>query len=71
NVTDRPVISQISRKYGVDFNLRAGGVQVVDGEEIGTMIVDILSPDVTALPLVLDELRNQGVIVEEAEHHGN
>jgi len=70
DVTDEPVISHISREYGVDFNLRAGGVQMVDGEEIGTMVVDILSPDVKTLPLVIMALKKQGVIVEEV-HHGS
>jgi D-methionine transport system ATP-binding protein len=69
NVTDQPIISQLSRKYGVDFNLRAGGVQVVDGEEIGTMMVDILSPDETVVASILKDLRAQGVIVED--HHGS
>lgn len=67
NVTDEPVISRISREFDIDFNLRAGGVQTVGSEEIGTMIVDIICPRADMLPKVIGELRKQGVIVEEAE----
>lgn len=65
DVTDKPVISEISKAYDVDFNLRAGGVQVVGDEEIGTMYVDIICPDQHKLPKVLDALRKAGLIVEE------
>ncbi|MFA6845664.1 MAG: methionine ABC transporter ATP-binding protein [Sphaerochaetaceae bacterium] len=67
NATDEPVLSRISRTFGVDFNLRAGGVQTVGDKEIGTMIVDILCPSSSLLPQVIAELKNQGVIVEEVQ----
>lgn len=66
-VTDEPIISRVSRKFNVDFDLRAGGVQTVGEEEIGTMIVDIICPNKEMLPAVINELRFQGVIVEEAK----
>lgn len=64
NLTDAPVLSMLSRKYGVDFNIRAGGVQHVAGEEIGTLITDI-SGDEALVKTILQELEAQGIIVEE------
>lgn len=66
-VTDKPVISMISKKFDVDFNLRAGGVQTVGGEEIGTMYVDIICSDPAKLPEVISALRGEGLIVEEVK----
>ncbi|AEC01459.1 methionine ABC transporter ATP-binding protein [Parasphaerochaeta coccoides] len=63
--TDLPILSQLSRKFEVEFNIRAGGVQNVGGEKIGTLISDISgTPDVVAA--VIAELKKQGVYVEEA-----
>ena len=57
----------ISKKFDVDFNLRAGGVQTVGGEEIGTMYVDIICSDPAKLPEVISALRGAGLIVEEVK----
>lgn len=65
DVTDTPVLSRLSRDMGVEFNIRAGGVQHVGGEEIGTLICDISGDDKTVENVIV-ELRKQGVIVEEA-----
>ncbi|WP_320130065.1 ATP-binding cassette domain-containing protein [uncultured Sphaerochaeta sp.] len=62
--TDQPILSKISRDLGVEFNIRAGGVQKVGNEEIGTMIVDI-SGDAETQQKALDALRSENVIVEE------
>ncbi len=66
-VTDKPIISTISKKFDIDFNLRAGGVQTVSGQEIGTMYVDIISSDPAKLPEVIEALRKEGLIVEEVK----
>lgn len=67
DVTDKPVLSQISKRFDVDFNLRAGGVQTVGNEEIGTMYADIITPTPELLPKVIEALRAEGLIVEEAK----
>ncbi|AEV29885.1 ABC-type metal ion transport system, ATPase component [Sphaerochaeta pleomorpha str. Grapes] len=62
--TDQPVLSRISRDLGVEFNIRAGGVQKVGDLEIGTMVVDI-SGDDTVKQKAIEALRAQDVVVEE------
>jgi len=66
NTTDQPIISEVSRKVGVDFNIRAGGVQKVGDVEIGTMIVDIAGTD-EGRSEAIALLREIGVVVEEDE----
>jgi D-methionine transport system ATP-binding protein len=62
--TDQPVLSRISRELGVEFNIRAGGVQKVGDLEIGTMVVDI-SGDEEVRKKAIEALRAQDVVVEE------
>ncbi len=64
--TDQPILSKISRQLGVDFNIRAGGVQKVGDIEIGTMIVDI-SGDEPTRKKAIESLSQMGVVVEEEE----
>jgi D-methionine transport system ATP-binding protein len=64
--TDQPVLSRISRDLGVEFNIRAGGVQKVGEIEIGTMVVDI-SGDVETRQKAVEALRAQDVVVEEGQ----
>lgn len=65
--SDRPILSEITEKYHVAFNLRAGGVQNVGGEDIGTMYADILTQDPAKLAIVIKALRDEGLVVEEAK----
>ena len=53
-------------KTGAVFNIRAAGVQEVDGTEIGVMITDI-GPDKQIAAEAIKALRNEGVVVEETE----
>ncbi len=63
--TDQPILSQITRETGIDFNIRAGGVQKVGGEvEIGTMVVDIQGNE-EEQQQVVERLRELGVVVEK------
>ncbi len=64
--TDEPIISAVSSSTGAVFNIRAAGVQNVDGEEIGVMITDI-GPDAEAAGKAVAMLRSKGVYVDEAE----
>jgi D-methionine transport system ATP-binding protein len=64
DTTDQPILSRITRDLGVEFNIRAGGVQKVGDVEIGTMIVDI-SGDEAIKKKAIDALKKQGVLVEE------
>ena len=62
--TDEPIISTVSKETGAVFNIRAAGVQNVDGEDLGVMITDI-GPDVETASRAVSLLRENGVTVEE------
>ncbi len=62
--TDEPIISTVSKATGAIFNIRAAGVQAVDGEELGIMITDI-GPDAETAARAVVMLRENGVTVEE------
>ena len=62
--TDQPILSKISRLVGVDFNIRAGGIQKVGDVDIGTMLVDI-SGSSEQRQKAIEALRQMGVVVEE------
>jgi len=64
--TDQPILSKISRQIGVDFNIRAGGVQKVSDVEIGTMLVDI-SGNEEEKKRAIEALKQMGVVVEEED----
>ena len=61
--TDEPIISSASAATGAIFNIRAAGVQTVNGEEMGIMITDIGPDEETAVKTVAF-LREKGVGVE-------
>ena len=64
NSTDEPIISSVSFSTGAVFSIRAAGVQVVKGEEMGVMMVDI-GPDEETARKAAAMLREKGVLVEE------
>lgn len=65
NTTDRPVISNVSNETGAIFNIRAAGVQVVEGEQMGVMVCDISPNEVREKAVQV--LMREGVLVEEAQ----
>lgn len=63
-VTGEPVLSRLARKFDIDVNIRAGGVQDVSGTAVGTMIADLAGkPGEVAQARAW--LESQGVSVEE------
>lgn len=62
--TEEPVMSRISNTYNVEFNVCAGGTQVIKDEYIGTIICDI-EGEKPNVKKALEELRNLGILVEE------
>ncbi len=62
--TDAPIISTVSNETGAIFNIRAAGVQNVNGEEIGIMVCDI-GPNKEAQDKAVASLRQKGIVVEE------
>ncbi len=66
DLTGEPVLSRIQKKYDVEFNIRAGGVQRVSGEDIGTLICDIIGePD--EVDKAVSALHLSGILVEEED----
>ena len=63
NRTGEPVLSRASRLFNVEFNIRAGGIQHVSDEDIGTLITDI-NGSPKELQKTLVWLEEQGIIVE-------
>ncbi len=63
-MTGEPVLSRLSRKFDVEFNIRAGGIQHLQEQDIGTLITDISGPK-EELSKALDYLKEEGIIVEK------
>ena len=57
-----PVLSSVAKKFDVDFNIRAAGVQQLTDTTVGKMIVDFTGADVEKAVAYLKE---QGIIVEK------
>lgn len=66
DLTGEPVLSRIQRTYDVEFNIRAGGVQRVSGEDVGTLICDIIGEN-DEVDKAVSALRLSGILVEEEE----
>ena len=63
--TGEPVMSRLSRKFDIEYNIRAGGIQHLPTEDIGTLITDISGED-GEVKKALAYLKESGIIVEEA-----
>ncbi len=77
-LTGEPVLSRMARRFNVEFNIRAGGIQHIaagaqkqdgavstEAHDIGTLLVDIHG-EPEELKAALAFLGQQGVVVEEA-----
>ena len=67
--TGEPIISSVTLETGAVFNIRAAGVQNVDGIEIGVMITAI-GPDPETAAKAIKALADAGVVVEEEKEGG-
>lgn len=59
-----PVLSNLAKKYDIDFNIRAAGVQTLTEGTVGKMIIDISGFEIKE---ALEYLVSQGIIVEKVE----
>jgi D-methionine transport system ATP-binding protein len=64
--TGEPLLSRASRMCNVDFNIRAGGIQHLSDQDIGSLIVDIDGKK-EEIQKALTFLKEEGVIVEDRE----
>ncbi len=68
SLTGEPVLSRIQKKFDVEFNIRAGGVQRVGEEDVGTLICDIIGEH-DEVDKAVAALKLSGIIVEEENIH--
>ncbi len=68
--TGAPLLSQATKKFDVDFNIRAGGIQHLPNKNIGTMITDILGTDEN-IKKTVEWLHENGVVVETSLEGGH
>ncbi len=66
DLTGEPVLSRIQKKYDVEFNIRAGGVQRVSGEDVGTLICDIIGES-DEVDKAVSALQLSGILVQEED----
>jgi D-methionine transport system ATP-binding protein len=64
NLTGEPILSRLAQELSMDFNIRAGGIQHLNGFDIGTMLVDFYGEEDKILQ-AKKYLENNGVIVEK------
>lgn len=62
--TDAPLLSQLAKKFDVEYNVRAGGIQSVQDKKVGTMLVDFIGSS-QEINKAISFLRDNGVEVEK------
>ena len=60
----RPVISECSRRFNIDFNILRGTVDDVQGQTLGSLTV-LIEAESTVFIEAVNFLRENGVVVEE------
>lgn len=63
HLTGEPILSQMAKKFDVEFNIRAGGIQALPENKVGTLVTDILGTN-EEIQKAISYLNEQGVIVE-------
>ncbi|WP_318661520.1 methionine ABC transporter ATP-binding protein [Treponema sp.] len=65
--TGEPVISDVSKKFDVEINILAGGIQRLrEQDDVGTLVVDITGSE-SEVSRALEYVKEKGVIVELAD----
>lgn len=64
NLTDEPVLSRLSKKFNVRFNIRAGGIQKLQNGKVGTLLTDITG-EKAELEKAFAYLKSEGIFVEK------
>ena len=65
NSTGEPILSRLIKKYDVDINILGAGIQSIDNENYGNMVIDIVGAGEEVKKFIF-ELEDSGVSVEEA-----
>lgn len=64
--TDMPLLSRTAKKFDIEYNIRAGGIQSVQGDKVGAMLIDFIGDEVE-IQKAIEFLRENGVGVEKNE----
>ena len=62
--TDAPVLSQMAKKFNIEYNIRAGGIQSLQGKKVGKMLIDFIG-DENEIQNAIKFLNENGVEVEK------
>ncbi|MCR5725794.1 MAG: ATP-binding cassette domain-containing protein [Treponema sp.] len=65
-LTDEPVLSRLSQRFDITFNIRAAGIQPIQQGKVGSMLVDF-DGDPKTVSEAIAYLREQGIVVEQSE----
>jgi D-methionine transport system ATP-binding protein len=65
--SDRPLLSELVRRYGVDLNIVHGQVDEIQGRPFGTLAV-LARGTAAEVAAAIDHLRSNGVRVQEVPH---
>ena len=63
----RPLISELSRKFGLDINLLAGDINVLQDEQLGWLAVTFSEEDPAKVVEALAYLRSMNVHIKKIE----
>ena len=62
--TDSTTLSQLAKNFNIDFNVRAGGIQSVQGKKVGKMLVDFIGEE-SEITRAIEYLNKNGIEVEK------
>lgn len=62
-----PVLSNIAKKFDIEFNIRAAGVQTLTDGKVGKMLVDFTGNEVKD---AIEYLKSQGIIINNVGKEG-
>ena len=62
--TDSTTLSQLAKNFNIDFNVRAGGIQSVQGKKVGKMLVDFIGEE-SEISRAIEYLNKNGIEVEK------
>ncbi len=62
--TDEPIISNLAHRFGIAFNIRAAGIQMLAEHKVGTLVMDF-DGSADDVGKAIAYLRGQGIAVEK------
>lgn len=65
--TGKPLISQICKRFDLDVNILAAGIQHLPEKDIGTLVIDLDGNDLE-ISKAIDFIKSCGIFIEEVKH---